>query len=57
MNSRNAFINMAPGASFNSVKNELKRINFFRLIAQADCGHHLVAEFRVIDENHIEKIG
>lgn len=57
MNSKNAFINMAPGASDNNVKDELKKIDFFRLIAQADCGHHLVADFRVINKNYIEKIG
>lgn len=57
MNSRNAFINMAPGASISSIKDEFEKIDFFRLIAQADCGHHLVTEFRVIDKNHIEKIG
>lgn len=58
MNSRNAFINMAPGVStISSIKDELKKIDFFRLIAQADCGHHLVVDFRVIDNNYIEKIG
>ncbi len=57
MNSRHAFINMAPSSSSNDVKNEFQKLDFFRLIAQADCGHHLVADFRIIDENHIEKIG
>lgn len=56
-NSRHAYINMAPGSEPNTVKNEFQNIDFFRLIAQADCGHQLVADFRVIDETHIEKIG
>lgn len=57
MNSRYAYINFTPNSSPNNVKKELEKFDFFRVIAQADCGHHLVADFRKIDENHIEKIG
>ena len=39
------------------LKDILKDIDYFQLIAKADCGHQLIAEFRVIDENTIEKIG
>lgn len=57
MNSKHAFINMAPGSSPNNVKDEFQKLDFFRIIAQADCGHQLIADFRVIDDSHIEKIG